>query len=50
MDHDTYRAVNLTSLTLTPVAPVPLPAAAWMFLTALGGFAGLRLRKCSAIR
>lgn len=29
-------------------APVPLPAAAWMFLTAIGGFAGLRFRKQTA--
>ena len=42
---NTYRAFNLTSLTLTPVAPVPLPAAAWMFLMALGSFAGMRFKR-----
>lgn len=31
--------------TVDPVAPVPVPAAAWLFGSALAGFAGLRRRK-----
>ena len=40
-----YLGFNLSSLTLTPVAPVPLPAAAWMFLMALGSFTGFRVKR-----
>ena len=41
-----YAVGNIALNKLTAsVAPVPLPAAAWMFLTAMGGLAGLKLRK-----
>ncbi|MCV6597735.1 MAG: VPLPA-CTERM sorting domain-containing protein [Mangrovicoccus sp.] len=40
-------AVSSTSAAL-PVAPVPLPAACWMLLAGLGGFAMLRQRRRAA--
>lgn len=35
----------ITDLSFVAPAPVPLPAAAWMFVAALGGFAGLRFKQ-----
>ena len=48
-DAGSVRTMELDNYAISTVAPVPLPAAAWMFLMALGSFAGLRLRKRTAI-
>lgn len=43
---DTYQDLMIASS--SPTAPIPLPAAAWMLLTAVGGAAGLRKLRKSA--
>lgn len=41
-----YSALTLTAISDTnPISAVPVPAAAWLFGTALLGFAGTRLRR-----
>ena len=43
--NDTVGFADDTSLTITYASPVPVPAAAWLFGSALLGFLGLQRRK-----